>query len=636
MPKSAKGTVYYVNIYDKSGKLLVKNFKISSTQIISISLPQGSVASQVTWTLKTTSGKILSTVSSKLSLLPKLTLPKPAAKPAATPTATPAPSPTIAPTPTASPQPTPSVSPSVSPSVTPSVTPTPTPSATESAPPPPPPSGGGGGITPPPVNLTITGPTTIVTATGFTQHSNYSAHGGVAPYRYSLIHHVPAGLHIAQPASAKSAKLITKGTLKLHFGNAVATPPDTYTVNIDPATGVLTIDSSTATSQTVDVVATDANGNVKSQTVAIVYDLTAPVIDTTTATITMPDTATVDVPFTVTLHATDDTGVTSITLIACPTLDICSQLAALGSATLVSGTAQDGYWQGSLTIPGAFAAGNYHVIATAFDGVSRSDQNAPMGPLVLSNAVVINYSGPVIDTSTASITLPTSVVAGDPFVVKFHATSASGPRPTGGGAVECSVSSPDGRMLNLFATDALGTVSLESGTATDGIWRCNLPAWSPYAPPGNYKVQGYFVDVTNTGTGWIDLGTFPVTNTGVIDNQVPTIDTTTVVVAGGTTIPDGSTFTFTVHATDMFYMNGGVTDTRAPANYPYFPSSNFRCCTVNMTLISGDNWSGVWQGTVTINALTPPGTYYLYANGANSVAVTTPYVSELAILTITP
>ena len=631
MPKPAKGAIYYVNIYDKSGKLLVKNFKISSTQITAITLPKGSVASQVTWTLKTTAGKILSTTSSKLSLLPRLVLPKPAAKP--TPPAKPSPTPTLAPTPTptASPQPTPSVTPSV----TPSATPTPTPSAAESAPPPPS-GGGGGGITPPPVNITITGPATIVTATGFTQHSNYSAHGGAAPYRYSLIHHVPAGLHIAQPASATSAKLITKGTLKLHFGNAVATPPDTYTVNIDPTTGVLTIDSSTATSQTVDVVATDANGNVKSQTVAIVYDLSAPVIDTTTATITMPDTATVDVPFTVTLHATDDTGITSITLIACPTLDTCSQLAALGSATLVNGTAQDGYWQGSLTIPGAFSAGNYHVIATAFDGVSRSDQNAPMGPLVLSNAVVVSYSGPIIDTSTASITLPTSVVAGDPFVVKFHATSASGPRPAGGGAVECSVSSPDGRMLNIFATDALGTVSLESGTVNDGIWRCNIPAWSIYAPPGNYKVQGYFVDVTNTGTGWIDLGTFPVTNTGVIDNLVPAIDTATATVAGGTSIPDGSTFTFTVHATDMFYMSAGVTDTRAPANSPYYPSPNFRCCTVSMTLISGDNWSGVWQGTVTINALTPPGTYYLYASGANSVAVTTPYVSELAILTITP
>ena len=41
MPKPAKGAIYYVNIYDKSGKLLVKNFKISSTQITAITLPKG-------------------------------------------------------------------------------------------------------------------------------------------------------------------------------------------------------------------------------------------------------------------------------------------------------------------------------------------------------------------------------------------------------------------------------------------------------------------------------------------------------------------------------------------------------------------------------------------------------------------
>ena len=142
-----------------------------------------------------------------------------------------------------------------------------------------------------------------------------------------------------------------------------------------------------------------------------------------------------------------------------------------------SGTATDGTYRTSCTIPSGASDGTYRVGIEARDtvGNTRWAPNPSADPD--ATFAVTGGGGDAVPPVVSDVTVPTSVVAGEAFLITWRLTDASGVSSTSG-----SVSSLTGQsILNCWGGQRI------SGTATDGTYRtsCTIPSG---ASEGTYRV----------------------------------------------------------------------------------------------------------------------------------------------------
>ncbi len=101
-------------------------------------------------------------------------------------------------------------------------------------------------------------------------------------------------------------------------------------------------------------------------------------------------TVTVGQSVTFTFRATDDIGVTSAGGIIYNGSQLVSQG---GSASRVSGTATDGIWSVTLSIPSANSAGTYTISGFVQDALAKGSGYIPVGTVVVTGGVPTKYSG---------------------------------------------------------------------------------------------------------------------------------------------------------------------------------------------------------------------------------------------------
>ena len=101
-------------------------------------------------------------------------------------------------------------------------------------------------------------------------------------------------------------------------------------------------------------------------------------------------TVTVGQSVTFTFRATDDIGVTSAGGIIYNGSQLVSQG---GSASRVSGTATDGIWSVTLSIPSANSAGTYTISGFVQDALAKGSGYVPVGTVAVTSSVPTKYSG---------------------------------------------------------------------------------------------------------------------------------------------------------------------------------------------------------------------------------------------------
>lgn len=184
-------------------------------------------------------------------------------------------------------------------------------------------------------------------------------------------------------------------------------------------------------------------------------------------------------------NVTDNVGVTTVSFLVgrngAPA-GFCS-----GEAHLVGGTAQNGTWEMSCTVPANVNAGEYQVGTLAIDGRLNATATSEFSPpeVAISFTVDGDFSdedAPVIDSV---VTTPAVASRGGSVTISAHVTDASG-------VAAVSFVTRFNKFAN--AQWCAGAATLVDGTTTDGTWEltCNVPAG---AAIGSYTVNTVATDV---------------------------------------------------------------------------------------------------------------------------------------------
>ena len=218
-------------------------------------------------------------------------------------------------------------------------------------------------------------------------------------------------------------------------------------------------------------------------------------IDVTPATAEPGDTITVSA------HVTSQVGLKMIELQARRDGDGGSWTFCDKWGTLTSGTAQDGVWSITCTVPDQVLNGSYTVTPYAQDELGQwvnSNGGPPddtRGTFTVTGGIA-QADAPDIVTVEAS---PSTATSGQTITLTARVTSPVGVSQVGLQAQSTEVEG------NTSFCDGYGT--LTSGTATDGIWTlsCVVPG---VVVPGEYVVYPYAMDVlgqwTNSNGGPLD------------------------------------------------------------------------------------------------------------------------------------
>ena len=187
-------------------------------------------------------------------------------------------------------------------------------------------------------------------------------------------------------------------------------------------------------------------------------DVSAPVLVSSTVTPKTFNLSTGPATVKVTLRITDATGTNAPTL----SLDhaTTSQSHSFGTATLISGTAKDGTWERTMTIPQGSALGQWEVTLFPLrDTLGNSGSFQTLSTITLSGTPT-DTSAPVLVSST--VTPKTFNLSTGPATVKvtLRITDA-----TGTNAPTLSLDHATTSQSHSF-----GTATLISGTAKDGTW----------------------------------------------------------------------------------------------------------------------------------------------------------------------
>ena len=191
--------------------------------------------------------------------------------------------------------------------------------------------------------------------------------------------------------------------------------------------------------------------------------------------VTVPTSVMAGEAFLITWRLTDASGVSSTSgSVLSPTRQ---SVPGCWGGQRISGTATDGTYRTSCTIPGEASNGTYRVGIQAQDTVGNS-RMAPYPPADPdATFMVTGGGGDAVPPVVSDVTVPTSVTAGEAFLITWRLTDASG------------VSSTSGSVLSPTRQSVPGCWGGQriSGTATDGTYRtsCTIPG---EASNGTYRV----------------------------------------------------------------------------------------------------------------------------------------------------
>lgn len=319
------------------------------------------------------------------------------------------------------------------------------------------------------------------------------------------------------------------------------------------------------------------------------------------------------------IRVTDDTGVTGVQVGAQHEADGLIGYATGGRAQLVSGTARDGWWSGTLTVPMYIDAGAMTVNAFITDRVGRNSSGSfPQVLTVASRST--DLQPPVVSSFTlnrTSFDVRTTAKAATATVRLTDDRAGVAQTP-----YLCAYRPANGAFIQLGCEN----LQLVSGTTRDGIWTAthvieageiggtwNFAVWVEDASSrhgtqyyNGPDLRAWFEARDGEGTGGLALpggsGRFVVTGTG--DNNTPVLSRLTMTPS---TLPLSGApqdVVVDVTATDVEGVgNVSLYLSDATGDLQLYSSSD-------PTLVSGTRRSGVWRHTVTVPGGTPPGTYF--------------------------
>lgn len=168
------------------------------------------------------------------------------------------------------------------------------------------------------------------------------------------------------------------------------------------------------------------------------------------------------------------------------------------SASLVSGTPQQGQWRLACQVPPTANGGVYNIGAIAMDGrlntaLSLDSTNPAVAKSVFVTGDTNDQLPPVIESVLST---PSSVSRGGNLTVSAHVTDETGVM-----SVSFAVRSANGETMGW----CLGEAQRVSGTIVDGVWesQCTVPA---DADLGDYWVNTMAVDGHLQGVAYDDDG----------------------------------------------------------------------------------------------------------------------------------
>ncbi len=322
------------------------------------------------------------------------------------------------------------------------------------------------------------------------------------------------------------------------------------------------------------------------------------------------------------LHLTDDAGVTSATSVI--KADSPHARISQPAYARVSGTARDGWWEATTTIPRGFAPGAVELIVRLDDlGGRRTDVSADPGLTVVDTAPDLVLPAMEIVTPATSTTVN---VSSGPKVLHVVARITD----TDSGVAEQPVAADGPTLCASRLTSAqpnpypVGCVPLVrvSGDVHDGLWAADLdiPAG---LPSGDLLLHGRVTDVAHPAAlakqcgdlqwAWSHYGpsrswrsVLAVTNAehllrGPIADSAPVLAGT---ILDTTVVPPGETFTVAVDADDIG--NFGVR-----AAYAALVDTAGRATILPLSLVEGDGADGIWSFTGPRPPGLQPGQYRL-------------------------
>ena len=251
---------------------------------------------------------------------------------------------------------------------------------------------------------------------------------------------------------------------------------------------------------------------------AAAADVSAPVLVSSTVTPTTVNIAAGAATVKVSARITDATSVKAPTIVM--SHDPTGQSQGFGSMVLVSGTAKDGTWERSMTIPKGAAPGGWEVtLYPLADSIGNSGSFKTLTTITVTGALA-DVSAPVLVSSTVT---PTTVnIAAGAATVKVSAriTDAT------------SVKAPTIVMSHdpTGQSQGFGSMVLVSGTAKDGTWERSMTI-PKGAAPGGWEVTLYpLADSIGNSGSFKTLTTITVNNTLQLSaTPVPKITGTTIV-----------------------------------------------------------------------------------------------------------
>lgn len=355
-----------------------------------------------------------------------------------------------------------------------------------------------------------------------------------------------------------------------------------------------------------------------------VYDQAAPTVAAVTVSASKVDVTNGDQDVTVRVHASDDTGVTSVRV---GPADIDNDSYPVTFPTLRSGDVRDGWWTGTLTFQHWAEPGTYHVQVRLTDRVNRHS-----GGGLSETTVEVVDANPDTDLPEAKLVSPQPTDTFDvrttdaDVVVKARLTDAV----SGVYRAETCLHAPLGDYgYEIYASCA--SLKLRSGDRNNGVWSVTVPILRGQTG-GDWDVE---ISVSDRAHGdghqlsywgpdeyhWkVDpdpaydrplpggLGRFTVLGPKRGDTVAPAVSSVAVDPTHVDTLPGDATVHFTVKASDVGDGVDGVYVELLPAttdeSTPDDPSTS-------LDLATGTASSGTWTGSLNIPGQTPPQTYYL-------------------------
>lgn len=329
---------------------------------------------------------------------------------------------------------------------------------------------------------------------------------------------------------------------------------------------------------------------------------------------------------TVRLHVVDDTGVSDVQLTVYD-VETGAALQVSSSATLVSGSVRDGWWEDTFLIRRWTEPGSYSVLADLRDRVRRNSTHEVRDALEVANSTPDRDLPTVVQLIRPTVSTVVDVRT-DARTVVIEARIQDTLSGVSDGNSFCLYKPVDGGYTNLPCPTAV----LVSGTRYDGVWRARIQI--PRGETGGDWNVGIdardraHLHETRMWLGpdlwsyWTDGGSNPDPHLaelpdgagrfsvlGTTDSAAPRVTGVTISPSRIDTLPGPVKVDFEVTATDVpgegvdavgISIHGAEND-RTGVDFEF----------LDLALTGGTDVDGTWTGSYWVPQGTPPGTYYL-------------------------